>query len=244
MLTVTGLSVRYGPIKAVRDVTFTCGTGETIAIVGPNGAGKSSILNAIAGALRSGVSGEVRLESQRVSGLTPERTVKAGIALVPEGRRILSSLTVSENLRLAMGNRSRHDRAGSRRDLDEMLSRFPVLARLAARHAGTLSGGEQQQLAIARAMLSRPRVLLLDEPSLGLAPVVVNEVFNALSQLRAREISIVLVEQMALRAIAFADRGFLLRHGQIEATTGVGDGEQLIAAYFNAEVGQADVGTS
>jgi branched-chain amino acid transport system ATP-binding protein len=243
MLTVEALSVRYGPIKAVREVDFTCAAGEVVAVVGPNGAGKSSILNAIAGALRSGVSGRVFLDGRPLVGLVPERVLRAGVALVPEGRRILASLTVYENLQLAMS--VRRDRAEARNDLSELLERFPVLDARRVQRAGTLSGGEQQQLAIARAMLSRPKVLLLDEPSLGLAPVVVNEVFDALTQLRAREISIVLVEQMALRAIDFADRGFLLRHGNIEATTGGLSGDAMIAAYLDYEVGVAsDPGSS
>jgi branched-chain amino acid transport system ATP-binding protein len=234
MLSVEHLSVRYGPITAVRDVSFTCEPGETVAIVGPNGAGKSSILNAVAGSVRSGVSGTVTVGGRTVSRQTPERIVRAGLALVPEGRRIIASLTVAENLRLALA--MRRDRAAGRADLAEVLDRFPVLDRLAGRHAGTLSGGEQQQLAIARALLSRPRVLLLDEPSLGLAPVIVNEVFGVLQKLRSQEIAIVLVEQMALRAVQFADRGFLLRHGRIEAATGAG-GDDMIAAYFNTEAG-------
>lgn len=233
MLKVEGLGVRYGSVVAVRGVDFAVEKGEAIAIVGANGAGKSSILNALAGAVRSGVSGRVLLDGRPVLGKPAEHILRSGMALVPEGRRILSSLTVADNISLAMS--VRRDRAAARADRDDLLQRFPVLARLSARHAGTLSGGEQQQLAIARAMLSRPRVLLLDEPSLGLAPVVVNEVFDALTSLREREISIVLVEQMAMRAIAFADRGFLLRHGRIEATTELGG--DIIAAYFNTEIG-------
>jgi branched-chain amino acid transport system ATP-binding protein len=233
VLKVEGLGVRYGSVVAVRGVDFAVEKGGAIAIVGANGAGKSSILNALAGAVRSGVSGSVQLDGRSVLGKPAEYILRSGMALVPEGRRILSSLTVADNIALAMS--VRRDRAAARADRDELLQRFPVLARLSARHAGTLSGGEQQQLAIARAMLSRPRVLLLDEPSLGLAPVVVNEVFDALTALREKEISIVLVEQMAMRAIAFADRGFLLRHGRIEATTELGG--DIIAAYFNTEIG-------
>lgn len=235
MLKVEGLKVRYGSVVAVRGVDFEVEKGEAIAIVGPNGAGKSSILNAVSGALRSGLDGSVKLGGASVLGKPAESILRAGMALVPEGRRILASLTVSENLTLASS--VRRDRAAARTDRDELLQRFPVLDRLASRQAGTLSGGEQQQLAIARAMLSRPQVLLLDEPSLGLAPVVVNEVFDALTALRQRDIAVVLVEQMAMRAIAFADRGFLLRHGRIEAATDLGDGSAIISAYFNSEIG-------
>lgn len=238
MFTIEGLSVRYGAVLAVRGVDFHVDQGEAVAIVGPNGAGKSSMLNALSGAIRNGVTGEARLDGTSLLGRPAEKILRAGVALVPEGRRILSSLTVSENLGLAMS--VRRDRSAARADLDELLQRFPVLGRLGDRHAGTLSGGEQQQLAITRAMLSRPRVLLLDEPSLGLAPVIVNEVFDALTALRQKDISIVLVEQMAMRAIAFADRGFLLRHGRIEATTDIGDGAAMIAAYFNSEIGAGE----
>lgn len=238
MLTVRGLSVRYGSVVAVRGVDFSVEQGEAVAIVGPNGAGKSSILNALSGAIKSGVTGDARWNDTPLLGRPAEQILRAGVALVPEGRRILSSLTVAENLTLAMS--VRRDRVAARADLNELLERFPALERLGNRYAGTLSGGEQQQLAIARAMLSRPRLLLLDEPSLGLAPVVVKEVFDALTALRDKDISIVLVEQMALRAIAFADRGFLLRHGGIEATTDIGDGAAIINAYFNSEIGAGE----
>lgn len=238
MLTVEGLKVRYGSVVALRGVDFSVEQGEAVAIVGPNGAGKSSILNALSGAIRSGVAGEAHWNGTSLLGRPAEQILRAGVALVPEGRRILASLTVAENLSLAMS--IRRDRPAARADRNELLQRFPVLERLGNRYAGTLSGGEQQQLAIARAMLSRPRLLLLDEPSLGLAPVVVKEVFDALTALREKEISIVLVEQMAMRAIAFADRGFLLRHGGIEATTDIGDGSAIIAAYFNSEIGVTD----
>lgn len=168
MLQIENLSVTYGPVAAVRGISFSCGEGEIFTIVGANGAGKSSALLAVAGGLRSGVSGTVTLNGTSLLGLPPETRVACGLALVPERRRILASLTVRENLQVATA--SRRDKSAAHREIGLLMERFPILADRAGGTAGLLSGGEQQQLAIARALLAKPSILLLDEPSLGLAP--------------------------------------------------------------------------
>jgi branched-chain amino acid transport system ATP-binding protein len=236
VLHVEDLTVRYGKMTAVKGLSLDCAKGEVVAVVGPNGAGKSSTLNAIAGALPAGsIDGAITCGGTDVARGRAEDVVRAGIALVPEGRRILASLTVRENLEL--GGSARRDRSALKAEVDALQQRFPVLGTLSGRPAGTLSGGEQQQLAIARALLSNPKVLLLDEPSLGLAPVVVATVFEILCELREREMCIVLVEQLALRAMQFADQAHLLRNGVIEATDADARGKAMIGAYFQTEIG-------
>ncbi|OZD06571.1 MULTISPECIES: ABC transporter ATP-binding protein [unclassified Rhodococcus (in: high G+C Gram-positive bacteria)] len=215
MLKVEDLSVTYGPVAAVRGISFTCDEGEIVTIVGANGAGKSSALLAVAGGLRSGVSGTVTLNGTSLLGLAPETRVARGLALVPERRRILASLTVRENLQVATA--SRRNKPAAHRQIGEMMDRFPILASRAGGPAGLLSGGEQQQLAIARALLAKPTILLLDEPSLGLAPKVIDDIFALLAELRRDGIGVVLVEQNARRAAAIADRALLLRQGSITA---------------------------
>lgn len=212
MLRVDDLVVRYGRSVAVRGISFSVETGETLAIVGPNGAGKTSSLHAIVG-LVPVAGGHVRLADAEVTGTAPEVLLRAGVALVPEGRHVFASLTVLENLRL--GTTIRRDRAVAEREIGGLLDRFEALGRARGRPAGSLSGGEQQQLAIARAMLCRPRVLMLDEPSLGLAPLIVDQVFELLEQLRADGVTIVLVEQNAARAVTFADRSIVLQGGEV-----------------------------
>ncbi|NIL78345.1 ABC transporter ATP-binding protein [Rhodococcus sp. B10] len=215
MLTVENLSVTYGPVAAVRGISFSCAEGEIVTIVGANGAGKSSALLAIAGGLRSGVSGTVTVNGAALLTLPPETRVARGLALVPERRRILASLTVRENLQVATA--SRKDKPAAHRDIRDLMDRFPILAARASGPAGLLSGGEQQQLAIARALIAKPSILLLDEPSLGLAPKVIDEIFALLDELRRDGIGVVLVEQNARRAAAIADRALLLRQGSITA---------------------------
>jgi branched-chain amino acid transport system ATP-binding protein len=184
-----------------------------VTLVGPNGAGKSTTLLAIVGMARP-TSGRITFGSDSLVGESPENIVRRGISLVPEGRRIHATLTVEENLRL--GATVRNDRAAVRADLDDVLNRFPILGTYLRNPAGKLSGGEQQQLAIARALLSRPRLLLLDEPSLGLAPLLVDLVFDSLERLRTEGMTILLVEQNAMRAVELADRAYVLRTGTIE----------------------------
>jgi branched-chain amino acid transport system ATP-binding protein len=211
MLEVTDLVVRYGRVAALQGVTLRADAGEVVAVVGPNGAGKSTLLNTIAGRFRS-ASGEIAFDDASIARLAPERIVRRGVALVPEGRHIFATLTVEENLRL--GAMAAAGRSGAD-DVADWLGRFPILGQYRDVPAGRLSGGEQQQLAIARAMVSKPRMLLLDEPSLGLAPLVVDEVFRVLQELHDRGTPILLVEQNANRAVEFADRTYVLKSGRV-----------------------------
>lgn len=211
ILTVEDLSVSYGKIRALRDVNLEVPAGEVVGVVGPNGAGKSTLLLAIAGALPK-LSGDIRFEGESIRGLRPERIVRRGIGLVPEGRHIFHRLTVDENLRLGT---TVLPRGSHEADRDRIFAMFPVLETYRHARAGKLSGGEQQQLAIARALLGRPRLLMLDEPSLGLAPLLVDRVFDALAELRASGTTVLLVEQLARRTVAFADRTFVLRGGEV-----------------------------
>jgi branched-chain amino acid transport system ATP-binding protein len=234
VLTVRDLSARYGRVTALRSVSVSVGQGEIVAIVGPNGAGKSTTLAAITGIVRPS-GGSIELEGRSLLGLAPERIVRLGIALVPEGRQIFYSLSVAENLEL--GTTPRRDRAAAREDLERELDRFQVLRTYYRSSAAKLSGGEQQQLAIARALLSRPKLLLLDEPSLGLAPIMIDRVFETLQQLRESGVTVLLVEQNATRAVALADRSYVLRTGRVGLS---GTREELLqtadfaAAYLGA----------
>jgi len=214
MLEVTSLEVSYGAVRAVRDVSLKLAEGELVTLLGANGAGKSSTLLAIAGALRSG--GTIRLGGEDVSSWSPERMVRKGLAMVPETRDVFPDLTVAENLRLGAYVR-RGDRIGVGSDTDRMFAFFPRLRERSQQPAGTLSGGEQQMLVIARALMSRPRLLLLDEPSLGLAPTIVDQIFEMIGELKRQGLSILLVEQNAARALAIADRAYVLRLGRVAA---------------------------
>jgi branched-chain amino acid transport system ATP-binding protein len=231
VLRVDRLSVHYGRIRAVRELSLRVDAGEVVGLLGPNGAGKSSTLAAVAGALAP-AGGRVLLDDRDVTGQPAERMVRRGLALVPEGRRIFATLTVAENL--SLGATARRDRDGVRADVEEQLDRFPVLRRYYRTAAGKLSGGEQQQLAIARALLGRPRLLLLDEPSLGLAPVLVDVVFDTIERLRGDGLTILLVEQNASRAVAVADRCYVLRSGRLVAEAGRGQlhPDELGALYL------------
>jgi branched-chain amino acid transport system ATP-binding protein len=215
MLEVEGLEVRYGAVRAVRDASLRVAEGELVTILGANGAGKSSTLMAIAGAIRPSA-GKIKINGQNVTGLSPERMVRLGIATAPETRDVFPDLTVDENLKLGAFTR-RSDRSGVTMDRDRYFAEFPILAERADQPAGTLSGGEQQMLVIARAMMSRPRLLLLDEPSLGLAPVIVDQVFKMIDGLKTSGVTILLVEQNARKGLAVADRAYVMRLGRIEA---------------------------
>jgi branched-chain amino acid transport system ATP-binding protein len=212
MLRIDDLRVSYGRVPALHGISLHVDEGEVVTMVGPNGAGKTTTLSAIFG-LVPPASGSIRFEGESLVGVTPEKILRKGLALVPEGRHILGTLTVAENLQL--GTTARRDRAAAATDLEKTLERFPVLKGYYKSSAGTLSGGEQQQLAIARALLSRPRLLLLDEPSLGLAPVVIDVVFDTLEELRQEGVTILLVEQTVARAVEFADRAYILRSGRV-----------------------------
>jgi branched-chain amino acid transport system ATP-binding protein len=232
MLELDNLEVRYGSVPAVRGLSLRLAEGEIVGLIGPNGAGKSTTLHAIMG-LCPVHSGQVSLRGRSIRGRAPEAVARSGVALVPEGRRIYANLTVEENLRLGFAGRRSHE--GVEEDVAWAHELFPVVAEFARRQAGTLSGGQQQALAIARALVARPDLLLLDEPSLGLAPQLVDTVFAALSVIRERGVTVLLVEQRAQRTVAFADRTYVLANGELATTLGpkdAGDTERLIAAYL------------
>jgi branched-chain amino acid transport system ATP-binding protein len=234
LLELDGLSVSYGAVTAVRGLTLRVGRGEIVGLIGPNGAGKSTTLNAVMGAVPL-AGGAVRLRGRDLAGRSPERIARAGVALVPEGRRIFADLTVDENLRLGRAGRSRRRRNGAGYDLRDIYALFPVVREFRKRHAGALSGGQQQQLAIARALVARPEVLLLDEPSLGLAPAVVDSLFGILAEIRDRGLGVLLVEQRAQRTVALADRTHVLSNGELRLTLAPADAAdttRMISAYF------------
>jgi branched-chain amino acid transport system ATP-binding protein len=223
VLKVEELSVSYGRVPAVQDISLEVNEGEIVGLVGPNGAGKTTTLATLFGLLQP-AAGLIAFEGKSLRGQSPERIVRLGIGLVPEGRQIFGTLTVAENLQL--GATTRRDKRAVRTDTDAVLDRFPALERYFDSPAGRLSGGEQQQLAIARALLSRPRLLLLDEPSLGLAPLMIDLVFDTLAQLRTEGTTVLLVEQNAARTVELADRSYVLRTGKVALS---GSREELLA---------------
>jgi branched-chain amino acid transport system ATP-binding protein len=234
MLAVEGLEVRYGPVSVVRDLNLTVGRGEVVGLIGPNGAGKTTTLSAIMGLV--GVRrGSVRLGDRSLVGRRPEDIARAGVALVPEGRHLFPAMTVEENLRLGLSGRRSPD--GLDEDRAWVESLFPAVRDFAHRRAGELSGGQQQQVAIARALLAKPDVLLLDEPSLGLAPTTVEAVFAALRKVREHGVTVLLVEQRAQIAVAFCDRTHVMVSGEQRLTltpADANDTTRIIAAYFGA----------
>ena len=211
LLSLSGLDVRYGAIQAVRSLDLEVGEGEIVALLGANGAGKSTTLKAIVGLAPS--KGEIAFAGRSIAGRDTEEIVRSGLTMVPEGRRVFPSLTVAENLRLGAATRS--DPAATDRLRQEVESLFPILAERAGQAAGTLSGGQQQQLAIGRALMSEPKLLLLDEPSLGLAPQIVDDIFDLILRLKARGLTILLVEQDAIAALDIADRAYVMASGRI-----------------------------
>jgi branched-chain amino acid transport system ATP-binding protein len=231
-LVVEHLDVRYGGVHAVRDLSFEVNPGEIVGLIGANGAGKSSTLHAIMGVAPA--TGEVRLGDLSLRGRRPEDVARDGVALVPEGRRIFAELTVEENLRLGLA--ARRTRGGVDEVFRSVYDLFPIVEEFRGRQAGALSGGQQQQLAIARALVAEPDVLLLDEPSLGLAPTVVDIVFGALAAIRDRGLGVLLVEQRAQRTVAASDRCHVLANGELRVTLGpedANDTETMVAAYFS-----------
>jgi branched-chain amino acid transport system ATP-binding protein len=232
-LVVEGLDVRHGGVHAVSGLSFEVRPGEIVGLIGANGAGKSSTLHAIMGvAPVSG--GDIRLGDASLRGRRPEDIARSGVALVPEGRRIFGELTVEENLRLGFAaRRTRGETTGVLRRVYDL---FPIVEEFRGRHAGALSGGQQQQLAIARALVAEPDVLLLDEPSLGLAPTVVDVVFDALAAIRDSGLAVLLVEQRAQRTVALANRSHVLANGELRLTLGpenANDTEAMVEAYFS-----------
>lgn len=212
MLEIKDLATAYGKIEALRGVTLSAKAGEVTCLLGPNGAGKTTLMMTLAGILRP-KRGSVLLEGEELTGRTPAEIVARGLALVPENRLVFPALTVKENL--MAGAYRRRDSAGIRADTDRMLQRFPQLAPRISQLAGTLSGGEQQMLAVARALMSRPRLLLMDEPSVGLAPLVVAEIFSIIRQLHSEGVSIFLVEQNAHMALKVAQHFYLIEQGRV-----------------------------
>ncbi len=230
-LDIRDLEVEYGGVPAVRGLSLTVAPGEIVGLIGPNGAGKSTTLHAIMG-LVPARGGEIRFGERSLRRRSPEAIARSGIALVPEGRRLFAELTVEENLRLGLAARPR----GSDHDVADVLDLFPVVDEFRARPAGALSGGQQQQLAIARALVARPSILLLDEPSLGLAPQVVDLVFSTLRTIAERGIGVLLVEQRAQRTVALAARTHVLANGELRLTLtpdDAADTDRMVAAYLS-----------
>jgi branched-chain amino acid transport system ATP-binding protein len=217
VLSVRGLTARYGKVQALAGAELTLEAGSIVTVIGANGAGKSTLLNALMGSLPPNGSsdGAVMLGGTDVSGWDVERRVGAGLSLVPEKRELFASMTVEDNLLLGGFRRYRAREAGWRNEMDNVYGLFPRLAERRRQQAGTLSGGERQMLAVGRALMARPRVLLLDEPSLGLAPLVVREIFRIVSGLRDTGVAILLVEQNARAALQVADHGYVLETGEV-----------------------------
>jgi branched-chain amino acid transport system ATP-binding protein len=222
LLVLEDLHAAYDSVEALRGASIKVEDHEIVGVLGSSGAGKTTLLGAIAGVVKV-TRGEIRFDGESLLGLSPEEIVRKGIGLVPEGRRIFPGLTVAENLRI--GAAARSDRIGIQKDIDEMCQRFPILGERLNSSAAKLSGGEQQQLAIARTLMSRPRLLMLDEPSLGLAPLLVLGVFDLIVRLREEmAVTILLVEQNVAKSLDVVDRGYVLRTGAI---VGEGRAEEL-----------------
>lgn len=232
MLEVSGLTTKYGAISALRDASLTVGEGEVIGLIGPNGAGKTTLLGSIAGLLPID-QGTITFDGASITGTPSEKILRAGLALVPEHRRIFADMTVEENLKVGGVTRRASERAEL---LEEMADLFPVLRDKWDTAAGYMSGGEAQQLAIARALMSQPKLIMMDEPSLGLAPILVDLVFELIDTLRSQGRTILVVEQNATRMLAAADRAYVLRSGEIVAH---GTGAELLdrADLFDTFVG-------
>ncbi len=224
MLEMKDVNVFYGNIHAIQDINLTVNQGEVVTLIGANGAGKSTTLRTISGLLKP-KSGEICFEGQQLGGCQAQDIVKAGISQVPEGRRIFANMTVLENLEL--GAYTRTDKDGIAADMEIVFGRFPRLKERLQQEAGTLSGGEQQMLAMGRALMSRPRLLLLDEPSMGLAPILIKEIFSIISDINATGTTILLVEQNANMALKVAHRAYVLETGRITMS---GDADELAAS--------------
>ena len=232
LLEVTNLVAGYGKVEVISDVSFTLEPGKSIGIVGPNGVGKSTLLQAIAGGIAS-KSGSIIFDGKNIVGKKPEDIVRLGLSLVPEGRQIFSGLSVKENL--ALGLTGRRNKKGANEAIAKMRELFPVLSTHENHQAGMLSGGQQQQLAIARALISEPKVLLLDEPSLGLAPTVITDVFERLQEIIGMGTAVVIVEQRANLVTSFAEKTIVIRDGRVQATLTPADAansESLQRSYF------------
>ncbi|MBP1044160.1 ABC transporter ATP-binding protein [Vagococcus sp. BWB3-3] len=224
MLKVNDISVHYGVIEAVRKITFEVNQGEIVSLVGANGAGKTTILRTISGLIRP-TTGTVEFEGVAIEKVPPQKIVAAGLSQVPEGRHIFPGLTVLENLE--MGAFLRKNKEENKKMMKEVFERFPILAERKGQDASTLSGGEQQMLAMGRALMSQPKLLLLDEPSMGLAPIFIKEIFNIIQDIQKQGTTVLLIEQNANMALSIADRGYVLETGKIVLS---GTGQELLAS--------------
>lgn len=224
ILQVTNLSIHYGPIKAVQQVNFVVNRGEIVTLIGANGAGKSTILRGISG-LEKPVAGQMLFNSQDLKGLSSETRVRQGIVQVPEGRHVFPGMSVLENLRL--GAYTVHNKQQLTTTLAHVFTLFPILAERKNQDTATLSGGEQQMLAIGRALMAQPKIILLDEPSMGLAPLYIQKIFAIIQQIRQTGVTVLVIEQNAHQALRIADRGYVLESGQVMAT---GTGAELLAS--------------
>ncbi len=233
LLKVEDLSVNYGVIQAVKGVNFEVNEGEIVSLIGANGAGKTTILKTISGILKP-AGGKIYYEDREIQSEKSEKIVLGGISQVPEGRHIFPGLTVMENLQ--MGAFLRKDKAALKNDYDAVFSRFPVLSERKNQDAATLSGGEQQMLAMGRALMAKPKLILLDEPSMGLAPIFINEIFDIIKEIKKQGTTVLLIEQNASKALSIADRGYVLATGNILMT---GTSEELLA---NEDVQKAYLG--
>ena len=235
MLKVTDLSVHYGGIEALKGISFEVGQGQIVTLIGANGAGKSTTLRAISGLVRPS-SGSINFMGRDITALNSQKIVAEGIAMVPEGRRVFANLTVKENLKI--GAYLRKDKDEIEEGIKDIYRRFPRLREREWQLAGTLSGGEQQMLAVGRAMMAKPKLLMMDEPSLGLAPLVVKDIFSIIRELKSEGITILLIEQNANAALRCADYGFVMETGRITMT---GSGQELLA---NEDVKAAYLGSN
>ena len=224
MLQVTDLQVSYGMIKAIKEVSFEVKEGSIVTLIGANGAGKSTILRSLSGLIKA-QAGQITYLGQDLMKKSAQEIVKAGLVQVPEGRRIFPGLSVAENLE--MGAFLRKDRSAIQADLEAVYQRFPILKERNKQDAATLSGGEQQMLAMGRALMTKPKLLLLDEPSMGLAPIFINEIFNIIQDINDQGTTILLVEQNANKALEIADQAYVLESGQIVLS---GSGQELLAS--------------
>jgi branched-chain amino acid transport system ATP-binding protein len=239
LLEVEHLSVSYGEIQALRGVSLSADEGEIVTVIGANGAGKTTALSARSGLLKPGPASTITFDGIDITRLAPHKRVALGIAHVPEGRHVFAAMTVAENLEMGAFLRSRRGSDVYQADLNAVLELFPVLGARAGQYAGTLSGGEQQMLAIGRALMGGPRLLLTDEPSLGLAPLIVKQIFAAFGEIRSRGVTFVLVEQNAHQALRLADRAYVLEAGEITrsgtASSLMGD-DAIKRAYLGGNV--------
>ena len=232
MLKVNNLNVHYGVINAVKNVTFDVNEGEIVALIGANGAGKTSIMHALSGLLKS-TTGDIFFMDKNINKMPAHKIIAEGLAQVPEGRRIFAQLSVEDNLE--MGAYLRTDKIGIERDLENIYNKFPRLKERKHQLAGTLSGGEQQMLAMGRALMSRPKLLLLDEPSMGLSPILVNEIFEIIKEINKDGVTIFLVEQNANKALSIANRAYVLETGKITISgeaSDVANNPKLREAYL------------